>query len=153
LREFLIPANTSYCPADSDVQQTVLASHTGATDSDYLMKEHPFKLTVPTADAASWHCKYIIQSEDSIATADVATRGYTYLETEQYGFDDNVIVIVQPRGKYYPFNFRSQTNNPDKMSKVFKAQFGRKFLIPAEYDILIDFAPIRYNSVNLAAGY
>ena len=54
---------------------------------------------------------------------------------------------------YYPFNFRSQTNNPDKMTKVFKAQFGREFLIPAEYDVLIDFAPIRYNKANLDNGY
>jgi hypothetical protein len=154
LREFLIPADATYCPVDQDkVKHTVLSTHTGATDADYLMKEHPFKVAVPTTAAASWHCKYIITSEDSLATAALATRGYTYIETEQYGFDDNVIVIVQPRAKYYPFNFRSQTNNPDKMTKVFKAQFGRKFLIPAEYDILIDFAPIAYNSANLAAGY
>lgn len=39
------------------------------------------------------------------------------------------------------------------MSKVFKSQFGRKFLIPAEYDILIDFAPIAYSKINFDAGY
>jgi hypothetical protein len=110
-----------------------------------LIKEHDFKFEVPTLTAAKWHCKYHLTSEDAIATAEVASIGYTYLETEQYGFDNNVIVIVQPRGMYYPFNFRSQTNNPEKMTKVYKAQFGRKFLIPAEYDIFIDFAPISYN--------
>lgn len=115
------------------------------------MAEHAFDLEVPTTAAAAWHCKYHVTSEDAIATAD--TIGYTYLETEQYGFDDDVWVIVQPRGKYYSFNFQSQTNNPEKMSKVFKAYFGRKFLIPSEYDILLDFAPIKYNKVNLEAGY
>ena len=50
----------------------------------------------------------------------------------------------QPKGKFLDFNFRSQTNNPDKMTKVFKSSFGRKYLIPAEYDIFIDFAPISY---------
>lgn len=70
--------------------------------------------------------------------------GYTYLIAENYGFDNNVIVIVQPRGQFLDFNFRSQTNNPAKMTKVFKSTFGRKYLIPAEYDIFIDFAPISF---------
>ena len=30
------------------------------------------------------------------------------------------------------------------MTKVFKSTFGRKYLIPAEYDIFIDFAPISF---------
>lgn len=65
---------------------------------------------------------------------------------ESYGFDNNVIVIVQPRGKFYDFNFRSQTTNPDVMTKVFKSYFGRKYLIPAEYDVFLDFAPISYTT-------
>ena len=30
------------------------------------------------------------------------------------------------------------------ITKIYKAYFGRKFLIPAEFDVLISFAPIRY---------
>lgn len=30
------------------------------------------------------------------------------------------------------------------MTKVFKSQFGRKYIIPAEYNVFIDFAPISY---------
>jgi hypothetical protein len=30
------------------------------------------------------------------------------------------------------------------VTKIYKAYFGRKFIIPAEYDIMISFAPIRY---------
>jgi hypothetical protein len=50
-----------------------------------------------------------------------ASRGYIYLIAEGLGFDNNVIIIVQPRGEYLDFNFRSQTNNPLKMTKVFKS--------------------------------
>lgn len=32
-------------------------------------------------------------------------RGYYYIAAEGYGFDNNVIIIVQPRGKYLDFNF------------------------------------------------
>lgn len=106
---------------------------------------HEFNQLVPTSQAAPWHCKYGISTSDfkpdGTATADM---GYTYLIAENYGFDNNVIVIVQPRGKFLDFNFRSQTNNPEKMTKVFKSTFGRKYLIPAEYDIFIDFAPISF---------
>ena len=64
------------------------------------------------------------------------------IEAESEGFDNDVIFIVQPRGKFYDFNFRSETNNPEKMTKVRKSQDGSKYIIPAEYDILVSFAPI-----------
>ena len=135
LREFLMPQNTQYCPAYS-VEQ-VSASQT--------TKVHEFKLEVPTTSAATWHCKYGISTSDfkpdGTATADM---GYTYLIAENYCFDNNVIVIVQPRNKFLDFNFRSQTNNPEKMTKVFKSTFGRKYLIPAQYDIFLYFAPISF---------
>lgn len=44
------------------------------------------------------------------------------------------------------FNFKVQTNNPEKMTKVFKSAYGRKYIIPAEYDVFIDFAPISYKA-------
>jgi hypothetical protein len=54
---------------------------------------------VPNTSAAAWHCKYGISTSDfkpdGTASADM---GYTYLIAENYGFDNNVIVIVQPRG-------------------------------------------------------
>lgn len=101
LREFLIPADAKYCPGAEKQKQVIDSTYTG---DNYLMQEHAFKIEVPTNAAASWHCKYQVSSSDDLASA---STGYTYLEAEQYGFDDNVLVIVQPRGKYYPFNFRS----------------------------------------------
>jgi len=100
---------------------------------------------VPNTEARDWHCKYGISTSEFKPTGTAsADMGYTYLIAENYGFDNNVIVIVQPRDKFLDFNFRSQTNNPEKMTKVFKSTFGRKYLIPAEYDIFLDFAPISF---------
>ena len=62
--------------------------------------------------------------------------GYLYLEGEQYGFDEDVWVIVQPSGEFIDFSSRNPLNEE---TKIYKAYFGRKFLIPAELDILISF--------------
>lgn len=80
-----------------------------------------------------------------IAAAD-ETKGYIYLVPESYGFDNDVWVYVQPRGQILDFNFKSQTNDPLLMTKVFKAYFGRQFVIPAEYDIYIDYSPLSYKN-------
>jgi hypothetical protein len=39
------------------------------------------------------------------------------------------------------FNFRNQTNQPAEMTKAFKSNYGQRFLIPAEYDVMIDVGP------------
>lgn len=139
LKEFLMPSDTSKCPA-YDIKQV-----TGTQ----VVGEHEWAQTVPVgAAAAKWHCKFGISASDHKPTATIAPAdsGYIYLLAENYGFDNNVIVIVQPRLQWYDFNFRSQTNNPAKMTKVFKSSFGRKYVIPAEYDIFIDFAPISFKT-------
>lgn len=53
---------------------------------------------------------------------------------------------MQPPEKYYDFNYRSLTNNPEKSSYVGKSQYGRKYVFPAEYDVFIDVSPYAYNS-------
>lgn len=136
LKEFLMPQDAVKCP-EYAIKQITGSSTVGS---------HIFDQTSPVgAEAAAWHCKYGFSTSefkpDSTAEAD---RGYTYLVAENYGFDNNVIIIVQPRGKFLDFNFRSQTNNPAKMTKVFKSLYGRKYVIPAEYDVFIDFAPISF---------
>jgi hypothetical protein len=64
-----------------------------------------FKTTVPRTDADPWHCKYGLTTSDKIpaGTAE-ADRGYYYLVAEGLGFDNDVIIIVQPRGLYLDFN-------------------------------------------------
>lgn len=90
LREFLIPADSTYCPTEYAINQV---------GTEPITKVHDFNLQVPTTAAASWHCKYGISASNKIpaGTAE-ASRGYIYLVAESYGFDNNVIVIVQPRG-------------------------------------------------------
>ena len=139
LKEFLMPADAAKCPEYAIKQIT----------GTQVVETHEWAQTVPVGDdAAKWHCKYGISTSEFKPTgdADPATMGYIYLLAENYGFDNNVIVIVQPRGKWYDFNFRSQTNNPAKMTKVYKSSFGRKYVIPAEYDVFIDFAPISFKT-------
>ena len=79
LREFLIPASEDYCPSQANYKQVLDSSYTG---DNYLVQEHPFKMEVPTVDAAKWHCKYHLTSTEAIATAAVDDRGYTYIEAE-----------------------------------------------------------------------
>ena len=61
------------------------------------------------------------------------------VQTEQFGFKDEVYVIIFPKEKMMEFKM---TNNPEKMTKIFKAEFSRKFYIPAEYDAFILISPI-----------
>ena len=137
LRQFLEPSNTQYCPTEYKVFDI---TETQTTQS------HIFSTQVPTAAAASWHCKYGLKTTTKVPDGTASeSRGYYYFLAESYGFDKNVVVIVQPRGKFLDFNWRSQTSNPDRMTKVFLSQYGRKYIIPAEYDIYIDFAPIKYS--------
>ena len=74
-------------------------------------------------------------------------RGYLYIESEQYGFDEEMYVIIQPKGQFFDFSIENPVND---ITKVYKGYFGRKFLIPAEFDVLIYFAPIKYNSKKQA---
>lgn len=46
---------------------------------------------MPNSEASEWNCKYAIK-----ASTTNQTKTYTYLEVEQYGFENSVYVIVQP---------------------------------------------------------
>lgn len=140
LVEFLMASNSEKCPTTYELKQI---------SETQTVEVFDFPFTVPDSSASTWHCKYGLTTSTKIpaGTADDA-KGYYYLVAENYGFDNNVIIIVQPRGEYLDFNFRSQTNNPAKMTKVFKSFFGRKYVIPAEYDVFIDFAPISYKTAG-----
>ena len=100
------------------------------------IREHKWTSIIPTKDAINWHCKYYVKAEEGLA----GQGGYVYIEAEQYGFMGDVYLIVQPRGQFYDFSIENPVND---VTKVFKAQFGSKFLVPAEYDSLISFAPIK----------
>jgi hypothetical protein len=83
-------------------------------------------------------------------TEDNTGSGYLYFTPEQYCFGDYVYVILQPNNAYYDFNRLGETSDPGKMTKIWKSDFGTRYLIPAEYDIYVSFSPSKDDS-NLNA--
>ena len=111
-------------------------------------RETQFDVSIPDEDY-DWHCKYVIQASQSLINGitydDQNDKGYLYVEGTQHGFDEEVWVIVQPRGEFYDY---SSTHPKNLVTKVYKAVLGRKFLIPAELDVLILFSPLRKDGSN-----
>jgi hypothetical protein len=64
------------------------------------------------------------------------------VQVEQYGFDDDVAVIVQPRGKFYGLD-DSRIDQKKDIVAINQATFGEQFFVPSDHDILINFKPIR----------
>ena len=50
---------------------------------------------------------------------------------ENWGFDENINVIVQRNGYFV------DPTQPNTFGKIYAHEFGNKYFIPAEYDILI----------------
>ena len=48
---------------------------------------------------------------------------------------------MQPKGEWIDYKSADRLND---ITTIYKAYFGRKFLIPAEYDVMLSFAPIRW---------
>jgi len=68
-----------------------------------------------------------------------STTGFLFVQLEQYGFDEDVFVIIQPEGKFENYKASSSSST----TKVYKSRFGKKFYIPADQDVLLMFAPVR----------
>lgn len=137
LRQFLMPSNKDFCPQSSEkIQIRNLEQEI----------EHEFTTLVPTTEAKDWHCKLHLSTDEFLPNSTIPEkdRGYSYIQADGVGFDNDIILIVQPRGKFYDYNFMAETNNPEKMSMVRKSFPGAKYIIPAEYDVMIDFAPISF---------
>lgn len=134
----MCPASEQYCP--------ILAHETNIhirESNKFVEREHIWDFETPTLDAKNYFCKYHIQVDDALISGDAdADKGLIYLEGEQYGFDEEVFVYVQPKGQWENF---SSTNKVNDITTIYRAFFGRKFLIPAEYDVMVSFAPIRWS--------
>jgi hypothetical protein len=70
-------------------------------------------------------------------------RGYIFVQIEQYGFHEDVLVMVQPYNKFVDHYQNSAVYNE---TRLYRSYFGYKYLIPAESDILISFKPIAYRA-------
>ena len=75
-----------------------------------------------------------------MSQANPFNRGYIFVQLESYGFDDDVFLIVQRHGMFEDYSASNPTN---PYAKIYRVNFGDKFYIPAEYDILIAFEPVK----------
>jgi len=145
LGDFACPASTTRCPSKySDVLVEI-----GERGRQY-QRQHTWNTEVPTDQAYSWNCKYIIRAKRSLVSQeDVSKRGYIMLQVEQYGFDDEVFLIVQRHERFDDFSL----GNQDGVTKIYKVNFSNQFYIPAEYDLLLSFRPVRRaNRVKSKSG-
>lgn len=88
------------------------------------------------------HCKFLIETNRKLFSSDpkVTDRGFLFVQIEQYGFDEDVIVMVQPHRMFVDHKNNSATNSS---TKIYKSRYGNVFFIPAENDVLVTFEPIR----------
>lgn len=84
---------------------------------------------MPASDADNWNCKALIVAENTFKTG-LAEPGYLYIIPEQFGFGDWVKIIVQPPTAYNDYNYRAETEDPSKMSKIFRSVRTNRFIIP-----------------------
>ena len=64
------------------------------------------------------------------------------VQVEQYGFDDDVAIIVEPRDKFYSLE-DSRIDRAKEIVAINQASFGEQFFAPADHDILVNFKPVR----------
>ena len=71
--------------------------------------------------AQNYNCKYKISLGHKHEEIPEADRGYIFLQVEQYGFDEDVLVMVQQHDK-----FENHVLNSDKYShtKIYRSYFG-----------------------------
>ena len=112
-----------------------------------MTREHVWDESVglPTAEAKDWHCKYkVVASRELVA--DATQRGNTIIDVEMEGFDDYVYLILQAHD-----NFEDIGEDREKpaagageveVQQQFRVKTGSRFIIPAEQDVLITFAPV-----------
>lgn len=106
-------------------------------------------------DAENWHCKWKLDVDSSLIPTEKSTsgtleereeNGWIVLEAETMGFDRDVVVVMQPHGKFYDFNARLDATDPNTQTYVGLSRAGKKFVLPAEYDIFFDVSPYKLNS-------
>ena len=68
-----------------------------------------------------------IYTDRSLVSGSGAVPGYMLVELEPYGFDTDVIVIIQPYGEFFDY-VKSYREN--MISSVYRAAFSSKFYVP-----------------------
>ena len=90
LQQFTCPASQAWCPSGfSDINIEV------AEEGTIYTKEYDWKREVPYDDAIHLRCKYAIRTSTNLPSR---SSGYLYVEIENYGYEEDIFVIVQPVG-------------------------------------------------------
>ena len=87
-----------------------------------VQREYLWDMTVPTDLAKSFNCKYTVKADrDLVSAVSETERGYIMVQLEQYGFDEEVLVIVMPHGEFIDHS----TNNDEYSStRMYRSTFG-----------------------------
>jgi hypothetical protein len=125
LRKFLEPAHADYCPTNEDSKIEI-------TESDSAVEtKFNFAGVLPNEDAKDWHCKWQVKLDSSLSPAgideDLSERegnGWIVIEATSAGFDSDVFIHMQPPGKFYDYNFRSESTDPTTQTFVGKHRQG-----------------------------
>ena len=76
------------------------------TAEDYA-REQTWEFKVPRAPFSTFHCKYQISVTQKLLDTQIGYHGkagYIFLQVEQYGFDEEVTVMVQPRTGFVDYS-------------------------------------------------
>lgn len=82
-------------------------------------------------------------------------NGWIVLEVTTTGFSNNAIVVMQPKGKFYDFNFRDPTSDPLLQTYVGLDNFKFEknvYVFPAEYEMYLDVSPYRSRANDADTG-
>lgn len=114
VREAVCPASETFCPSDDRI--------TVNYRDFWYQKEYVWRQPVPTQKADNWHCKYHISAKRKIVSwSDWSRRGFLFLQIEQYGFDEEVYIIVNRYGSFDDFNIKEPES---KYTKIYRNKFG-----------------------------
>ena len=70
---------------------------------------------VPDSSSNNWHCKYEIKSDPKFLLEN--KNGYIMLQTEMYGFDEEVNIVVQKHNEFKDLDISDQ--DPYALPKIF----------------------------------
>jgi len=57
------------------------------------------------------------------------------------GFDEEVYLVIQPYDEFYDYTGTQVKGGAHPVTKLIQMKIGRKFFIPAEYDMVVYFRP------------
>lgn len=86
LQSFVCPASTGWCPSTSSEINIEVDK-----EGEVTTRSYDWRTNVPYADATNIRCKYVIKAGANLPGK---SSGYLFVQLEQYGFDEDVFVII-----------------------------------------------------------